>query len=111
MKKESQSRKKINENAVKDEAFDFVPGNWFLDEGNDVVSDFNTEGDIICLAPSNWPESMKNWKGNSHLIIAAPDLLYACKSALEDGKDYPLSGAIIRVLQRAIKKAEGGESE
>lgn len=42
-----------------------------------------------------------------NLIAAAPDLLAACKMALEDGEDYRLSEAVKRELRSAIDKAEG----
>ena len=46
-------------------------------------------------------------QANARLIAAAPDLLVACKSALEDGEDYRLSEAIKRELRAAIDAAEG----
>ena len=46
---------------------------------------------------------------NLNLIIAAPDLLAACKDALEDGKHYRLSETIKCGLRAAIAKAQGKE--
>src|SRR5574343_1614379 len=34
-------------------------------------------GDIICMAPLEWEDSMKRWEANAKLIAAAPELLEA----------------------------------
>ncbi len=44
-----------------------------------------------------------NAEANARLIAAAPDLLEACKSALDEGDDY----VAMKKLKAAIAKAEG----
>lgn len=47
---------------------------------------------------------------NAALIVAAPELLDACKYALGAIKVDPNYGDAVRVLRRAIAKAKGGQS-
>lgn len=47
-------------------------------------------------------------EANAHLLAAAPDLLEACKAALEIRNKYGTSGApVSKQLEAAIQKAEG----
>lgn len=41
------------------------------------------------------------------LIVAAPDLLAACRAALDDDDDQPIQSETRQRLERAIAKAEG----
>ena len=74
----------------------YTPGPWRVDG----VEVFGADGQHVVWELGN--RNMADW----HLIAAAPDLLVACKMALNDRmfKDWP---EIATALMAAIEKAEG----
>lgn len=83
-------------------------GLWAVGEYGDVVKAVTPPdggGDIICIYPQMFEESMRRWKANARLIAAAPDLLAACKLAL--GAFTNNNAIDWSELERAIAKAEG----
>ena len=46
-------------------------------------------------------------QANAHLIAAAPELLEACKTAIEGNRTHAPIDVTFRILQEAINKAEG----
>jgi len=74
--------------------WEVVPGDWSDDWG---VTERGVAGQSI---------AQMVWENDARLIAAAPDLLQACKIALNDRmyKDWP---DVADILMDAIKKAEG----
>lgn len=93
-----------------------TPGPWQEvtdDDGNEwVVPKGHTPNDMHTYFIGDLESTCSECHANAHLIAAAPDLLEACKAALEcleildDDVDY-LSRDEVRQLRAAIKKAEG----
>ena len=61
--------------------FKGTKGEWEIDKSSNeecVISiDSGVCGNIICEAPTYWPDSIKNWEANAKLIASAPELLKA----------------------------------
>lgn len=89
-----------------------TPGPWAFDDDGDVYStrfeDCRGGGNLICLAPEGWEDSMSYWPANARLIAAAPDMIHALQLA-----DAALSGANMNMkvietkVRAAIAKALG----
>ena len=82
-----------------------TPGPW-------TISDRDSVGDNI-FGPNN--ERIANtyglfeekWAANARLIAAAPDLLAACKAAMDFMDEKGYGGNTYRLLRIGILKAEG----
>ncbi|QWT88154.1 hypothetical protein KBP46_10130 [Chryseobacterium sp. PCH239] len=58
--------------------FKGTKGQWIIDENEDVITELKEViGDIVCLKPEEYEESMENWKYNALLISKAPEMLEA----------------------------------
>ncbi len=58
-----------------------TPGPWSLCTAPGMIT--GDGGIIVALAPENYPDSNKAWlDGNAALLLAAPEMLEACKQAL-----------------------------
>lgn len=56
--------------------FKGTKGKWFIDENRDVITEIKDYmGDIVCLKPEEWEESMENWEANALLISKAPEMV------------------------------------
>lgn len=83
-------------------------GSWYVSD--DVVATTGEQeigGDIVCVAPTYYRDSMKKWQANASLIAAAPDLLEALESFLScwDSCANPREAA--EMARAAIAKARG----
>lgn len=64
--------------------------------------------DVVCqYGHDHTADEIDYVESDGSLIEAAPNLLAACKAALDDDDDQPLQGETRRLLERAIAKAEG----
>lgn len=67
-------------------------------------------GDIICMAPLEWEDSMKRWEANAKLIAAAPELLEALNNlvnkfgSVKQVKELGIENELIDAIN-AINKA------
>lgn len=75
------------------------------------ITDYHEDIDSGVIQPDE--DSMLRWQEGLEaarpLILAAPDLLLACKTALielSEDEDYHKHKETIKLLQRTIKKAE-----
>lgn len=99
----------------------YTPGPWKLnfENSNEIVADFGGQDITVALAhgPAGmWGEVQYEHAANARLIAAAPELLEACKFALQkcislresgDAGFYPEQPEEI-MLKKVIAKAEGG---
>lgn len=76
------------------------------DQAFEALHIFDANGNNIAIIPIDVYLGTQV-DANAHLMVAAPDLLEACKDALEDGEAFPLSRTIKRKLKAAIAKAKG----
>ena len=83
-----------------------TPGPWKVEQSQEYESTYTIVNGPGFL--SHWvnPNAEEEEAANARLIAAAPDLLVACRMALNDRmyKDWP---AIADALMAAIAKAEG----
>jgi hypothetical protein len=87
-------------------------GPWLLANGNEIVADNPQESFIAEVF-----DETDNWKANARLIAAAPQLLEACKVALDALNQIPNtridcgvhrnSYSVCSMLSAMISKAEG----
>ena len=92
-------------------------GPWKLDDygpksGNVIRFEVNAaNGERICeledpeIEPGGMPADEAT--ANAELIVAAPDLYEACRLALSTCVACGIDNATVRMLRRAISKAEG----
>ena len=92
-----------------------TPGPWYLSTKRPLASAdsdnierkefyvFATKGNIATIPTDLISHVNQDAEANARLIAAAPDLLAACKGALEDGDDF----RAMKRIQAAIAKAEG----
>lgn len=90
-----------------------TPGPWAVDDDRDrIYIRPDGTGWLLAVVPRDlfMAQQKQEWsiEANARLIAAAPDLLTACKVALNDRmfKDWP---TIAPILIAAIAKAEGTE--
>lgn len=91
------------------------PWIWSYDKNENIYISPETGGDALIKIEGrlNAVDNSRN-KANAHLIAASPELLEACKLAIEAlrGTDPEETGRYFdreeRALQDAINKAEGG---
>jgi len=89
-----------------------TPGPWAVEEGYDgsrTVAFMRSPNRTVNVAATQdaRPKGHEATTANARLIAAAPELLAACRAALDDDDDQPLQGETRRLLERAIAKAEG----
>ncbi len=98
-----------------------TPGPWREGKTADAIVADSPEG----LPPYSYPEVLEHYGGyvvaesvapcNKPLIMAAPDLLEACKAVLQyvDDHDSVVGawGEIYEMLQKAVAKAEGRDKK
>lgn len=86
-------------------------GPWEIDKGRDsitigpawVAADLYTPNDNVCDVDLRY----KNAEANALLLASAPDLLAACRTALEAVREEFGDGPTARTLASAIAKATG----
>ena len=92
----------------------YTPGPWKISEHNDYIYSADTPGkdifrlDWICQFFYKTEDDMPNREANARLIVAAPDLLVACETALDAlGCDRTRIDRLEaqRIIHAAIKKA------
>lgn len=89
-----------------------TPGEWYVDEDHDVITNEPMTANIVCLRPKHFRESMKYWKANANLIAAAPDLYEAVGQLLSRFKAQDeLDQKALHIARVALLKAQGGEHE
>lgn len=91
-----------------------TPGPWNIGKVSEEIfaTDENGIPRTICQRAEDDEFEAKPWEANAHLIASAPELLEACKDALEslkrlEDKDGAYRVTNISQLQQAIAKAEG----
>lgn len=84
-----------------------TPGPWVVsNDKSAIATSAPVGGDIVCLAPEGWPDSMANWPGNAKVLAAALDLLDACIAVNKCGNGgAKLSRAASDKVRAALKKA------
>tara|TARA_R110000851_G_scaffold120780_2_gene249278 strand:- start:191 stop:457 length:267 start_codon:yes stop_codon:yes gene_type:complete len=79
-------------------------GKWeSCSKTNSVGSTELITGNLICLSPNGYNDSMINWEENAKLIASAPDMLEALMDLENDNNSIPKP--IWDKIQKAIKKA------
>lgn len=67
--------------------FKGTEGEWKIDHDDAAIYSEHDEklieGNIICIAPIDWEESMKTWEANAKLISCAPEMLEQLKEMLD----------------------------
>ena len=64
--------------------------------------------DVVCqYGHDNTADEIDYVEADGSLIEAAPNLLAACRAALDDDDDQPIQSETRKQLERAIAKAEG----
>lgn len=82
-----------------------TPGPWVIDNVGDIAtSDPKVVGNIVCLQPEDYEESMQYWPGNQRLIAAAPELLEALR-VVREHIEYGLFNDARARIDAALKKA------
>lgn len=92
---------------------DHAQGTWEIDEDDLKVHATNPDGTCRCPVAEVWGLTEKEAEANARLIAAAPDLLDACKAALEHMEKtwftWSLPSEKLRDrLAEAVVKATGG---
>lgn len=92
-----------------------TPGPWHVSTKRPLASDdsdeinriefyvFAKKGNVATIPTDLLLHVNQDAEANARLIAAAPDLLAACKGAVEDGDDY----RAMKRIKAAIAKAEG----
>ena len=68
--------------------FKGTKGKWKFDK-IDIYSESKTEfidGNLICIAPDGFDNSMVNWKANAKLIESAPEMFDMLNNIYTDGE-------------------------
>ena len=90
-----------------------TPGKWKVYHDINVMTDSKNPSFIAsCGMNNNIQDTLETCKANARLIAAAPELLEACKEALElpiDPIDEIGTSSILTKIQQVIAKAEGKE--